>query len=95
MEITTFILGGSAVAALLVAGIKYLIKKITKTEYETLGSLVILFVVSAVISAITYGWNFLNPVVQGGISSIFIMTIALYDVLKKAVWDGIVSKIIK
>ena len=93
MEITTFILGSSAAAALLVAGVKYLIKKLAKTEYETLGSLVILFVISAIISAVQYGWNFLDPVVRGAISSIFVMTIALYDVFKKAIWDGVIEKL--
>jgi len=92
MDIVTFILGGSAVATLLVALIKRLVKKITKVEYQTLGSLVILFVVSCIFAGISFGFNFLSSEVQAAIASVFVCAIAVYDVLKKAVFEGLVVK---
>lgn len=93
MEIVSFILGGSAIAAILVSVVKWLIKKCTGTDTKTLGALVILFVVSLILSVVEYGFNnLLDPEVQLTLGMLFTTAIAIFDVFKKGLFDGAIVK---
>ena len=95
MEIVSFIIGGSAFAAVLVSAIKWIIKKLTKKETATLGALGILLVISIILAALEYGFNnILNPEVRLVLTLLFTSGIAIYDVLKKAIFDGVIAKVV-
>jgi asparagine N-glycosylation enzyme membrane subunit Stt3 len=93
MDLLTFVLCGSTFAVLLVSAIKWLIVKITKKETETLAALIILFIVALTLSSIQFGFNnLLTPEVRTAVGLVFAVAVALFDVFKKGIYDGLIKK---
>ena len=93
MDTLTLFLG-SSFSVVLVAGLKFVIKKLFKKETPTLGALALLFVVAIFVASGIYYWDFLAPETKIAMTQVWGLAIILYDFFVKAVWqDG--SAIIK
>lgn len=88
MDLLSFFTGGTLLAAAAVAVIRWIIEKTTKTKSETLGSVIILGIISFLLAGASYGWNYLSPAAQAAAGQIFASAIVLYDVFWKAIFEG-------